>query len=49
MPLVWAMISPGNHASHALFERHRFHDVLHARTENNSSYDWRIRAPGIPV
>jgi ribosomal protein S18 acetylase RimI-like enzyme len=50
MPLVWAMIAPGNQKSHDLFERHHFLDVAPAQTAlNQSLYDWRIRAPGLSV
>lgn len=49
MPLVWAMIAPGNDVSHRLFERHRFDGVSRAGVDNNSAYDWRIRLPEVPV
>jgi ribosomal protein S18 acetylase RimI-like enzyme len=48
MPMVWAMIAPANQSSHRLFERHGFLDVLPAGA-NQSPYDWRLRAPGLPV
>jgi hypothetical protein len=50
MPFAWAMIAPANEASHRLFERHGFLDVAPAQTSiNQSHYDWRFRAPGLPV